>query len=161
MAYVAADLASAQLDLLRVDVGLTYHCRPITSAIATANAFDLPSLLALLGAIVAAGSQHFGDVIVATTGVGAHLTADTTAIPSAPTSAAGANDCLRQLEGAFNSHVQKVGIHLSMGLPGSGIPSLPVASGGADLTSMINAANNVKTWFNAHIANRFASAAPT
>ena len=72
-----ARLNRQRLDILRNKAGLIFHA-DATPAIATPDATDLPTSVALANALKASYNAHCASAVSATTGVGVHLAADVT-----------------------------------------------------------------------------------
>ena len=148
-------LNALRLDLMKLKSGTIFHADAST-AISTADASDLPTVIALANAIKASYNLHIASVCSASTGQGAHLSVDAAnAITSANASdQATANTLLNELKTDYNVHRASAVFHHTADATNT------ISSANAtDLGTSITLANELKTDINLHYAAAFASQA--
>lgn len=144
-----------RLDLMKLKSGSIFHADAST-AISTATASDLPTVVALANAIKASYNLHIASVCSASTGQGAHLSVDAAnGITSADaTDQASANTLLNELKTDYNVHRASAVFHHTA----DGTNAIASANA-TDLATSITLANELKTDINLHYAGAFASQA--
>lgn len=150
-----AVLNPLRLDLMKLKAGSIFHADAST-AISTADAAALPTVIALANAIKASYNLHIASVCSATTGQGAHLSVDAAnGITSADaTDQATANTLLNEIKTDYNVHRASAVFHHTA----DGTNAIAAANA-TDLATSITLANELKTDINLHYAGAFASQA--
>ncbi len=140
-------------DIVRMRAGVLFHVDAST-AISTATAADLPTVIALANAIKASYNAHVASAVSATTGQGAHIAADATnptAVADA-TDQTTANALLTDLKAKYNAHRVLTASH-----PVADATNTITSADATDLASSITLANELKTDINAHYAAALAA----
>jgi len=150
-----AVLGQLRLDLLKLRAGSIFHADTTTAvsvANATADGYGVSSS-ALVNAEVTAYHAHLASVCSATSGVGCHLSADSTNTVSAAvaTDVASAITRANELKADFNAHIGSAVFH-----PVADSTNTVSASDASDEASLVTLVNQIKTKMNAHFAAGFA-----
>jgi len=127
-----------------------------TSAIATADATDAATTIALANAMKSAYTAHIADT-------DAHLAADSTNTISAAdaTDQASANTLLNEIKGDFNAHHKSGTYHTVGGEGGIPVPADVSTADATDAATSVTLANALKVALNLHFASGFAAASGT
>lgn len=139
-------LNKLRLDIMKVKLGSFFHAFAAT-AIATANATDLPTSVALTNALKVSYNAHVISVCDATTGIGQHIAtgvANVTAVANA-TDLTTAIALLNDIKAKFNLHAVQSGVHM--------VNDSTIATADAtDQASANTLANAIKVKLNSHYA---------
>jgi hypothetical protein len=163
MAYSAAVANGISVDLAKAVRGLVVHIRPTQAAVATADATDVMTGIALLNDCRAALLAHAAEVCDDATGAGAHLAGYALELPPAvnegsvptPRDIGDARTLALALERGINAHVVYAPAHFGDPTARCSLPS------GCEDRLWVTA-NTVKAALNDHLnAPAFASAAAT
>mgnify|MGYP000107702314 CR=1 FL=1 len=148
-------LNALRLDLMKLKSGSIFHADAST-AIGTAAAADLPTVIALANAIKASYNLHIASVCSASTGQGAHLSVDAAnGISSADaTDLASAQTLLNEIKTDYNVHRASAVFHHT-----ADATNVIASANASDLGTSITLANELKTDINLHYAAAFASQA--
>lgn len=144
-------LKALRLDLLKLQAGTVCHSDAST-AISTADASDLPTVVALANAVKAAYNTHCASACSATTGQGAHIAADAanTVAAADATDQTSANTLLNEIKADYNTHRASTSFHAS-----ADSTNAIAAADATDLASSVTLANELKTDINLHFARAF------
>lgn len=142
------ELQKLRLDLMKIKVGTIFHMDAST-AISTADAADLPTVVALANALKASYNAHCASACSATTGQGAHIAADGANLVSSAdaTDQTSANTLLNEIKSDYNTHRASTSFH-----PTADATNTISSANATDLASSITLANELKTDINAHYA---------
>lgn len=148
-------LNALRLDLMKLKSGTIFHADAST-AISTADAAALPTVIALANAIKASYNLHIASVCSASTGQGAHLSVDAANGISSPdaTDQTSANTLLNELKTDYNVHRASAVFHHT-----ADSTNAISAANATDLATSITLANELKTDINLHYAAAFTSQA--
>ncbi len=150
-----SDALAAQYNLVRSDIaksalGLVLHSGPVPSTIGALVTSDLPAATNLL---VTAYEAHRASVFSATTGLGAHGSADSTNAVSAAaaTNLATALTRANELKADLNAHIGVTAKHIAAS-------SAAVAAADAtDAPTLIVLLTDIDAVLRAHVGSSFAS----
>lgn len=144
---IHGEMQKLRLDLLKLKVGTIFHADKGT-AVSTANASNEATLVALANALKVAYNTHVASACNATTGQGAHLTADATVtVVADATNTASANTLLNDIKSKYNAHRASTTYHMT-----ADATNAVSSADGTDEASGITLANEIKTDLNAHMA---------
>ena len=144
-----------RLDALKLRQGVIFHA-DATAPITEADATDVSTTSALVLVLRSRYIAHIASACNATTGVGAHISADATNVVTVavPADEAGEIATVNELKALFNTHRASAVFHPVADSTNS------VATADATNTATLRAlANALKTKFNAHFAAAFAGSA--
>lgn len=155
---VVANANLMRLDMLRLRDGLVFHADS-TTAVATADATEDGygvSSSALTNATVVAYAAHRVSACDSVTGIGCHISADSTNVVSA----AVATDVASAITRA-NDHKAKFNLHINSAVfhPLADTLNVITASDATDEASLVTLVNQAKAKQNSHFAASFASQA--
>ncbi len=127
----------------------------VTVADATADGYGLSSAL-LINACVTAYTAHLASVCNATTGIGAHISADSTNVISAPvaTDVASGETLANQFKTQYNLHIASAVFHCV-----ADTSNAVTANTVTDEATLVTMVNQIKAKLNAHFAGAFVSQA--
>lgn len=142
------ELKKLRLDLMKIKVGTIFHMDAST-AISTADATDLPTVITLANALKASYNAHCASACSSTTGQGAHIAADAANLVSSAdaTDQSSVNTLLNELKGDYNTHRAATTFH-----PTADGTNTVSSSNASDLATSLTLANEIKTDLNAHYA---------
>ncbi len=144
--------------MLKLKQSKIYHADATTAvsvADATADGYGASSAL-LINACVVAYTAHLASVCDATTGIGAHISADSTNVISAPvaTDVATGQTLANQFKTQYNLHIASAVFHCVADT--SNAVTASTVTNEATLVTMVN---QIKAKLNAHFAGAFTSQA--
>ena len=144
-----------RLDALKLRAGLIFHA-DASAAIATANATDLDTSVALVNAEKAWFNAHCASACDATSGQGAHITADAanTVATADATDLASGITLGNAIKAKYNTHRAATAYH-----PTADATNTIASADATDQDSLNTLLNEIKTDVNAHAAAAFASPA--
>lgn len=140
-------------DMTQLKAGAVFHADKST-AIATADASDLPTSIVLANALKASLNTHMASAISSTTAIGVHVAADSTNGPIATADAtdlASVETLLNAAKTKFNAHLSQSGVHFTN-------DAATVATANAtDQATSNTLANALKAAANLHYSKGFSS----
>lgn len=153
VAAVITHVNKVRLDLLKLRAGLIYHADVIpAAAVATANATDLTTSIALITALQVAYTAHIASACDPLTGIGAHIAADATNVLAAavPTDLTTSETAANELKAQYNLHRVVTADHAV-----ADATNAVSTTAAVDLATTVALANAVKVALNAHCAAAF------
>lgn len=157
-AAAVASLQILRLDILKLRQGVIWHA-DASSAISTADAVTgdgYVTAVALANVCRSAYAAHRVSVCDATTGIGCHISADSTNVLTAPvaTDLASANTLVNDIKAKFNLHRASAVFH-----PVADSTNNVSAADATDEASLVTLVNQIKAKLNLHFAGALSSSA--